>query len=150
MSECRVAAIGRELAELSREWGRLDDESMNVRGARKILLESLEHQLLDRMDLLKAEACATQVASAAGAMVQAMIAFDLANQLNSHIPGDVPAYEVGPPMRALARALYSAVDAIAATLGEDPDTFGAKHFMCRDWHPFHLAERATSECKGVG
>lgn len=145
MSECRVAAIGRELAELSREWGRLDDESMNVRGARKILLESLEHQLLDRMDLLKAEACATQATSAAGAMVQAMIAFDLANELHSHIPDSVPAFEVGPPMRALTRALYSAVDAIAATLGEDPDTFGANHFMVRDWHPFHLAERAASE-----
>lgn len=150
MSECRVAAIGRELAELSREWDRLDNESIHVKGARKHLLERVEDEVCDRIELLKAEACAIQAASVAGALVQAVIAYDLASQLNGHIPGDVPLHEVGPPMRALARALYSAVDAMAEAAGEPPDAFGAGHFMSRDLHPFRLNERMAGESKGVG
>ncbi|MCA1298503.1 hypothetical protein [Stappia indica] len=142
MTDCRVAAIGRELAELSREWARLDGEGCAVQGARKIRLDRMEREVLDRIDLLQAEACGTLATSPAGAMVQTMLAYDLANKLYEFIPDDAPAYEVSALLRALTRALYSAVDAIAATTGEDPNSLGADHFMAHEWHPFHLCERA--------
>lgn len=153
MTDCRVAAIGRELAELSREWARLDGEGCAVQGARNIRLDRMEREVLDRIDLLQAEACGTLATSPAGAMVQAMLAYDLANKLYEYVPDAAPACEVcdaSALLRALTRALYSAVDAIAATTGEDPDTLGADHFMAREWHPFHLSERAAGENgKGV-
>eukprot|EP00873_Tetraselmis_striata_P040198 jgi/Tetstr1/460462/TSEL_005721.t1 len=150
MSECRVAAIGRELAKLSRQFAEVDAEGVNLKGTRKLRLERQELEILDRIDTLKAEACCTPAASLPGAMVQAILAYDLSQELGSFIPDGSASGEAHALTRAVRRALYSAVDAMAATAGTDPDSFGADHFMRRDLHPFHLMEGAADKRESVG
>lgn len=145
MSGCRVEAIGRELLELSRRWSDLAAEGATVRGNRKAELEDTESEIFDRMEALKAEACCTRATSLAGAMLQIMLVYGAVELLPVATTSEREACELRALERMIRRALYSALDAMAATAGTAPEELGSEHFMSADLNPFRLMEGGTGK-----
>jgi len=145
VSGCRVEAIGRELLELSRRWSAVEAEGLGLYGARKAELEATESEIFDRMEALKAEACCTRATSLAGAMLQIMLVYGAFELLPVATTSDREASELRGIERMIRRALYSALDAMAATAGTAPEGLGSEHFMSADLNPFRLMEGGTAK-----
>ncbi|QGZ36583.1 hypothetical protein [Stappia indica] len=141
-----MEAIGRELLELSRRWSDLEAEGANLYGGeRKTELEATECEIFDRMEALKAEACCTRATSLAGAMLQIMLVYGAVELLPERTLTDRDACERRALERMIQRALYSALDAMAATAGTAPEELGGELLMSADLNPFRLMEGGKAQ-----
>lgn len=144
MTNCRVEAIGRDLAALNKVWDQLDTEQANARGARRVRLGACEEELRDRISMLKSEASMTVASTPAGALVQIMIVASYLEDLYDRLSNGGEASPEATIKRAMTRALYSAADVVCDEAGEDMESLGSNLLMCRDWSPFQLAKEAQA------
>lgn len=144
-STCPVAALGRQIAANVAEFNRIDSNQNSDAGRRRM------SDLDDRRDGLEAAASEFLATSAAGAMLQIMLAMADLDCLESHTAGEDNA--VPPEMAARARSadrcLWSAMLFIERATGVPFEAACGEYYARRSLSPFASASIEREDGAGA-
>ena len=129
-----VAQIGRDLATSWRHSRRIDEERPSIEDhGTRAHIERQEFHLADRRAALEAMGAEIQASSLEGAMVQIMLALEVADLMAGS----------AEDMRTISKLLYSVLAMIEQSAGVPREELGGEAYMPRDLDPYALVAKAA-------
>ncbi len=126
-----VVEYGRQIAWLSNEINRLDEQMVGLSGTEKMEAKRTFDLMMDRRYALDTMVAETQATSLKGAIVQVMVA-----SVTCAIVGDYEGYRQAEAERMVDKLLYSIVGVLEAHTGVDRVEFGVESYMSASRNPF--------------